>query len=153
MKGHLTAFSAGVLFAIGLVLGGMTLPSKVVGFLDVTGDWDPSLIVVMAAAIAAYFPLFWRLSGRGVPLFAAQYLLPTKKSVDTRLLIGASLFGVGWGLAGFCPGPALVSLGSGGRPAVIFVAAMLSGMLLHWGFESLLPRLRLARPQASREVS
>jgi uncharacterized membrane protein YedE/YeeE len=138
VKAHGFAFGAGSLFAIGLAVGGMTQPSKVVGFLDVTGDWDPSLIFVMGGAILTYFPLFWWISRRGVPLFAAQYLVPSKRSVDARLLLGAALFGIGWGLVGFCPGPALVSAGSGAAPAFLFSAAMIVGMLLHHVFEAAL---------------
>lgn len=157
MKALFSAFGAGSLFAVGLMVGGMTKPSKVVGFLDVGGAWDPSLIFVMGAAIATYLPLFWWLTRRGLPLFAAQYLIPKKGSIDVRLAVGASLFGAGWGLAGYCPGPALVSAGAGLRSAIIFTLAMLVGMVLHQAFESALRsgRARLGRttpriPSASR---
>lgn len=143
MRANLAAFAAGSLFAVGLVISGMTQPAKVVGFLDVTGAWDPSLAVVMAGAVLAYFPLYWRLSRRGgAPVFAAQYLIPARGSLDARLLIGAGLFGVGWGLAGFCPGPALVASGSGATAALAFTAAMLVGMLLHRGMNVALSRHR-----------
>ena len=145
VKSQLFAFAAGSLFAIGLVVSGMTQPAKVIGFLDVFGSWDPSLIVVMAAAILTYTPLFWRLSGRSMPLFPAQYLIPTKRSIDTRLVLGAAVFGVGWGLAGVCPGPALVSSGSGAPYMLIFTTCMLLGMLLHAAFESLVARTQNAR--------
>ena len=144
MRSKVFAFAAGSLFATGLAVGGMTQPTKVIGFLDVFGAWDPSLLFVMAGAILTYTPLFWRISRRGVPMFAAQYLIPTKRSVDMRLLLGAAVFGVGWGMAGFCPGPALVSFGSGAGPALIFTAAMLVGMLLHKGFEIMLARAQAA---------
>lgn len=153
MKALVSAFGAGSLFAIGLMLGGMTQPSKVVGFLDVGGAWDPSLIFVMGAAIATYLPLFWWLTRRGLPLFAAQYLIPKKGSVDMRLAVGASLFGAGWGLAGYCPGPALVSAGAGLRSAVVFSVAMLVGMVLHQAFESVLRSSRARLSLTPREAS
>jgi uncharacterized protein len=153
VKSKLFAFAAGSLFASGLAIGGMTQPAKVIGFLDVFGAWDPSLIFVMAGAILTYTPLFWRISGRGVPLFAAQYLIPTKRSIDTRLVVGAAVFGMGWGLAGFCPGPALVSSGSGAGAALIFTTSMLLGMLLHKGFELLVARARAARGDIAASAS
>ncbi|MEM9194572.1 MAG: DUF6691 family protein [Myxococcota bacterium] len=130
MKRLILPFLAGGLFAGGLVISGMTLPAKVVGFLDFFGNWDPSLAFVMGGAIAAYLPLF-RLSQKRKPLFSARYFIPTAKDIDAKLLGGAVLFGVGWGLSGFCPGPALTSIGTGTVTVLLFVGSMLAGMGIH----------------------
>lgn len=129
--GTLSAFTCGLVFALGLVLGGMTQPSKVVGFLDFTGAWDPSLAMVMVGALATHAFLSRVVLARPRPLFSASFMVPTRTDIDARLLGGAAIFGVGWGLGGFCPGPALVSLGAGVHAALIVVPAMLVGMLLH----------------------
>jgi len=126
-----SAFTCGLVFAFGLVAGGMTQPSKVVGFLDFTGAWDPSLAFVMGGALATHALLRPVVLGRGRPLLAPQFYLPTRLDIDARLLAGSALFGVGWGLVGFCPGPALVALGGGMDAALVVVPAMLAGMLLH----------------------
>jgi len=122
------AFVCGLLFALGLGIGGMTQPSVVLAFLDVTGDWDPRLAFVMVGAIAVYAPVYRLAVRRGAPMLAAAFDLPARRDVDGRLLGGAVLFGVGWGLAGLCPGPALTSLASGESKALVFVAAMLAGI-------------------------
>jgi hypothetical protein len=127
----LAAFAAGLLFALGLGLGGMTQPSKVIGFLDVAGAWDPSLALVMVAALAVYAPAYRLITRRRAPLLAARFLVPTRRDIDLALLVGAVLFGVGWGLVGFCPGPAIVALASGRPTAVTFVIAMVAGMAIH----------------------
>ena len=140
MKQFLSAFVAGLLFSVGLVVGGMTQPAKVVGFLDFFGHWDPSLIFVMGGAVAVHFVLFRFILRRGSPLFAARFQVPTRKDLTPRLIGGAALFGVGWGLGGFCPGPGLVALPSGSAEALTFVAAMTGGMFLHKAFDSLRER-------------
>lgn len=122
---------AGVIFAVGLVIAGMTQPSKVMAFLDFTGSWDPSLALVMGGAIAVYAPAYRYITGLRGPTFADSYLLPLQRSLDGRLLSGAALFGIGWGLAGYCPGPGIVALGTGGSSAVVFALSMLSGMFVH----------------------
>jgi hypothetical protein len=128
------AFGAGALFAVGLAVSGMTLPEKVIGFLDVTGEWDPALIGVMGGAVLLY-AVVWRWARRMErPLVAPTFSLPTRADLDARLIGGAAIFGVGWGLSGLCPGPALVSVGAGasGLPGVlVFVVAMILGMLAH----------------------
>lgn len=126
----LAALAAGLLFGIGLPLSGMTRPSKVIGFLDVTGTWDPSLAGVMAGAIAVYAVVNRLVTRRPAPLFAERFALPTRKDVDLRLVAGAATFGVGWGLAGYCPGPGVTSLVTGSAPAAVFVVAMLGAMWL-----------------------
>ena len=127
---QLPAFVAGLLFGAGLLVSGMTRPARVASFLDVGGRWDPSLAFVMAGAIAV-FALAWRaVARRGRSLRGGRLHLPAERYVDTRLLAGSAVFGVGWGLAGFCPGPALVSAASGAAPALVFVAAMIVGMAL-----------------------
>jgi len=124
----LVAFGAGLVFGIGLVLSGMANPAKVLGFLDLFGRWDPSLALVMAGAIAVSLPAF-ALAGRRTQTFLLTPLqLPTARNIDKRLVLGSIAFGIGWGLAGFCPGPALVAIGAGQAKALVFVGAMLAGM-------------------------
>ena len=124
------AFVAGAVFAVGLVLAGMTQPSKVIAFLDVGGAWDPSLAFVMAGAIASHIAGLWLTSRRTMPLYAAAFVAPTREDISKPLVLGAAVFGIGWGLVGYCPGPALVSLGSGATTALVFVGAATAGMLL-----------------------
>ncbi len=122
------ALSSGLIFGLGLILSGMTDPAKVLGFLDVAGRWDPSLALVMAGAIAVAMPAF-RLAALRMTTFTGKAIqLPPGRVIDVPLIAGALLFGAGWGLAGFCPGPALASVLTGGMPAVMFVAAMVAGM-------------------------
>jgi uncharacterized membrane protein YedE/YeeE len=139
-KQALVSLSAGLLFGVGLVLAGMTQPQKVIGFLDFGGEWDPSLALVMLGAIAVHVFAYRAIRGSAAPLFADEFALPTKRSVDTRLLLGSAVFGIGWGLAGYCPGPALVTLGRGSLQALAFVPAMLAGMFLAAKLESWLDR-------------
>lgn len=131
MKNSVVAFGVGVLFALGLGLSGMTQPGKVVGFLDLFGNWDPSLMFVMIGAIAVHLVSYFLIRRRSSPFLDSKWHLPTKREIDRPLLIGALLFGIGWGLAGFCPGPALTSLASLQTIPVIFVISMIAGMLLH----------------------
>jgi uncharacterized membrane protein YedE/YeeE len=132
------AMSGGVLFGFGLVLAGMTNPQKIIGFLDIFGVWDPSLALVMGGALAVTATLFPSIIRRGKPLFDAGLDLPTRPDVDAPLVIGSALFGVGWGIAGYCPGPALASLGRPGADAALFVVAMIAGMLVkRWIFDPL----------------
>lgn len=127
----LFALLSGLVFGLGLILSGMTQPLKVKGFLDLAGAWDPSLALVMLGAIAVAAPAFARARRRERSWTGAPMEIPTHRSIDGRLVAGGVLFGVGWGIAGFCPGPALVAMGSGVGAAGIFVAAMLAGMLVH----------------------
>jgi len=126
----LAAFAAGLLFGLGLCLSGMADPAKVLAFLDVSDDFDPSLAFVMAGAIAVALPGFRLVRRRGRPLFDDGFHLPPRAPVDARLVGGAALFGVGWGLSGFCPGPAIVALPLGAPGALVFVAAMLAGFAI-----------------------
>jgi uncharacterized membrane protein YedE/YeeE len=119
---------AGVVFGLGLIVSGMANPAKVLGFLDLAGAWDPSLAFVMAGAIAVGMVAFFVARRRMVSFIGAEMRLPTSRHIDHRLVGGSVLFGVGWGVAGFCPGPGLVSLGMGEIKALVFVAAMLAGM-------------------------
>ena len=126
----LTALLAGLIFGLGLLLAGMANPAKVLGFLDLAGAWDPSLALVMLAAIAvAVLPFRWARQQR-LTLLDAPMQLPNKRNLDRRLIGGSLLFGVGWGIAGICPGPALAILLSGHWQVLLFVLAMLAGMLL-----------------------
>ena len=127
----LAAFAAGLVFGVGLILSGMTDPGKVIGFLDVAGAWDPSLAFVMAGAIVVGAGAFALARRRAQSLLGGAMQLPQARDIDPRLVGGALVFGVGWGLAGFCPGPALVSFGSGQDKAAAFVVAMLAGMVLY----------------------
>lgn len=131
----LLALLAGTIFGFGLSLSGMTDPQKVIGFLDLAGDWQPTLGFVMGGALLITFPAFALIRRRHAPMLDTKFYLPTLKHIDRRLLIGAALFGIGWGLAGFCPGPAIASLASGSPIVIAFVAAMIGGMLLARLFE------------------
>jgi len=124
------AFLSGFVFALGLGLGGMTQPRRVLGFLDVFGAWDPRLAFVMAGAVATYALLRPWIMGRARPLFGASFPVPPR-GLDAPLVGGAVIFGVGWGLVGFCPGPAIVALGAAVPQAAVFVGAMMTGMLLY----------------------
>lgn len=127
---RLAEFGVGLLFGLGLILAGMTDPSKVLGFLDLAGLWDPSLAFVMGGAILVSLGAFTLAKKRTTSFLGGAMHLPTSRDIDKRLVTGSLLFGAGWGLAGFCPGPALVSVGTGNPKAVVFVVAMLVGMAL-----------------------
>jgi uncharacterized protein len=127
-RAELTALSAGVLFALGLGLGGMTDPARVIGFLDLAGAWDPRLAFVMASAIAVHLVFVAKASKLAAPRFAQKFVVPIAVAIDRRLVMGSALFGVGWGIAGYCPGPAVVSLVTLSPKAIAFVLAMLAGM-------------------------
>ena len=126
-RSALSAFVAGILFGLGLVVSRMADPRVVLAFLDVTGEFDPSLLLVMAGAVAVTAIAFRLVLRRRTPVFDAAFRLPTRREIDAPLVIGAVLFGIGWGLAGYCPGPALVALAGGARDALVFVPAMLLG--------------------------
>ena len=115
---------------MGLIVSGMANPAKVLGFLDLAGEWDPSLALVMGGAVAVGFFAFLIAKNRTRSFIGAEMKLPTTSSIDSRLLAGSALFGAGWGVAGFCPGPGLVALGMGEPKALVFVAAMLVGMVI-----------------------
>lgn len=127
----LLAYILGIVFAIGLGVSGMTMPSKVLAFLSINEHWDPSLIFVMIGGIAVYSLGFYFIKKKSKPIFEENFSLPLPSSVDRRLILGAAIFGIGWGLGGYCPGPALTSLSNGGTNVFVFVIAMISGMLLH----------------------
>lgn len=126
----IAAFIAGLVFGIGLIVSRMADPAKVQGFLDLAGKWDPSLAFVMAGALAVAAPAFAVARRRRASMTGAPIALPGGRDIDRRLVAGSALFGIGWGLAGFCPAPALVVLGMGNAKAVVFVAAMLAGMAI-----------------------
>ena len=145
MKLAAVAFGAGLLFAIGLGAGGMTQPGKVIAFLDFFGPWDPSLMLVMASAVLVYLPAFLLARRRGRSALGASLALPTRRDIDPRLVLGSTLFGAGWGLGGFCPGPALVGAGAGLESAAIVVAGMVVGMFAYNAIEDWLGQLRRDR--------
>ena len=129
----LASFIVGLVFGLGLLLSRMSDPAKVLGFLDLAGRWDPSLGLVMAGAITVGLPVFAIASRRQRSLLGAEMKLPTSRQIDGRLIGGSLLFGIGWGIAGFCPGPALVALSIGGWKATTFVLAMIAGMgIFEW---------------------
>jgi uncharacterized membrane protein YedE/YeeE len=127
---NLCVFAAGFLFAMGLGVSGMTDANKVIGFLNVAGTWDPSLAFVMVGAIAVHMATYRLIIKRSAPIFSDLFLLPTMTDINPRLVGGAALFGVGWGLGGFCPGPAVVSSTGFGAAALAFTVSMLVGMVL-----------------------
>lgn len=133
---HLSALLAGLIFGLGLMLSGMSNPTKVMGFLDLAGQWDPSLAFVMGGALAVAAPAFAWARRHQHTLLDAPIVMPTTSRLDRRLLLGSAAFGIGWGMAGFCPGPALVGAATGYGSALVFVVAMLAGM----GLFSLLQR-------------
>jgi uncharacterized membrane protein YedE/YeeE len=124
----LAGFGCGILFAVGLALSGMTQPAKVLGFLDFFGRWDPTLALVMVAAIGTHGVLYRRIMRRAAPVLATEFSIPKKRDLDAPLLLGSALFGAGWGLSGYCPGPVVISLAAGGRSALAFAGGMILGM-------------------------
>lgn len=127
----LVALALGLLFGLGLIVSDMIQPAKVQGFLDVSGRWDASLSLVMGGALLVTLVAYPLILRRQRPLLAQHFDLPAARSIDASLLVGAALFGIGWGVSGFCPGPALVGVATGSRDALTFTAAMLAGMALH----------------------
>ena len=140
----LMALLTGLVFGVGLIISGMTDPSKVIGFLDLAGEWDPSLAFVMAGAILVGVFAFRFATTRSQAILGGSMRLPTDRRIDRRLVLGALAFGAGWGLAGYCPGPVLASLATGGSKPLIFTMAMLAGMVI---FEI---QDRSARPTAEK---
>jgi uncharacterized membrane protein YedE/YeeE len=136
----------GLIFGAGLLISGMVQPTKVLGFLDIFGAWDPSLAVVMVAALAISTPGFMLANGRSRPLLTSRSFWPTKRDIDLPLIVGAALFGIGWGLVGLCPGPALESLATLSLPVIVFVIAMAGGMALHDFWQK--PQLKIPRQAA-----
>lgn len=130
MTSSLVAAYAGAVFALGLVVSGMTDPHRIAAFLDVGGQWDPTLAFVMVGAISVHAPLAYVIRRRRRPVWSPAFHLPEPTTIDRRLLAGSALFGIGWGLSGYCPGPALVSLGTAAMPVLVFVGAMLAGIAI-----------------------
>ena len=124
------AFAAGIIFGLGLSISEMINPARVIGFLDIAGRWDPTLTFVMGGALAITLPAFFLITQRGRPLLDGEFFLPTKRDIDRPLILGAAVFGIGWGLGGFCPGPALAALATGSSSVVLFVLAMIAGQWL-----------------------
>jgi len=122
------AFVTGLIFGLGLILSGMTNPAKIIGFLDIFGDWDPALALVMIGALIVSATSFQLIKKNKKTYFGQQLNLPANNKIDHKLIIGSLIFGIGWGLAGYCPGPALVSVMHGGYQPVVFVLSMLAGM-------------------------
>jgi uncharacterized protein len=150
---YVVAFGSGVLFAIGLVVSGMTQPSKVVGFLDFFGNWDPSLAFVMGGAVLINAVLYRFVVKRQRPFLTPKFHLPTRSDLDWRLIAGGGLFGVGWGLAGYCPGPGITSLASLQAPALVFVGAMTAGMLLYSAFNKFVLSASSGSPPVAARIN
>lgn len=138
-KQNVVSFVVGFLFAIGLAISGMTQPQKIIGFLD-PQSWDSSLLFVMLGALGVHLISYQFIRRRTSPLFDSKWHVPTRKDITFRLIFGSALFGIGWGMAGFCPGPALTSLVTGDVRSVLFVGTMILGMIL---FRKMEPHLRL----------
>lgn len=130
MKALVSSLGAGFLFGIGLWISGMANPKKVLGFLDITGEWDASLMLVMGGAVAVTVVAFRFILKRSSPLLEEKFVLPERKDLDVPLVAGAAIFGIGWGTAGYCPGPALTALATLSTESIVFVAAMLVGGLV-----------------------
>lgn len=160
IKAYISAFGTGLLFAVGLALSGMTLPSKVISFFDFSRgfeSWDPSLAFVMGGGMLVYLPIYRFVAGRARPmldrpLLEDRFRLPSRRDIDFRLVGGAALFGLGWGLGGFCPGPALTSVGALSGKALIMVAGMLAGMFVFQRFDDLRARQRARNEHRSGEA-
>jgi uncharacterized protein len=131
LKRNLFVFITGILFGTGLCISQMANPDKILDFLDITGNWDPSLLLVMAGALTITLPSFRVILKREQPLLGSEFYLPTRKRIDHRLIIGSALFGTGWGMVGYCPGPVITALGFGFVDAVIVIVAIIAGMILH----------------------
>jgi len=147
VKQALAAGVCGLLFGLGLLVSGMTDPNKVLGFLDVFGAWDPTLVWVMVGAIGVHALAYRLIRRRSASLFASGFRIPTRRDVDVKLVFGAALFGVGWGLSGYCPGPSLVALASLHSGVIVFVAAVALGSIVAAKLET-----RFARNRRSRSV-
>lgn len=147
---NVIAYLAGLIFAVGLTLAGMTDPRTILAFLDVTGAWDPALLLVMGGAIPVFALAFFSSRGLARPVLAQRFHHPTLSTIDRRLLLGAAIFGVGWGWAGYCPGPALVSAAAGSGPALIFSLAMVLGL---FGTTKILSRFSSTSSHAVRPES
>ncbi len=151
-KRGLGAVVAGLLFGAGLAVAGMLQPARVIGFLDPFGAWDPTLALVMVGAIGVHAAVYRAVRGRGAPLLDRRWWLPTRSDVDLKLVLGAALFGVGWGLGGLCPGPGIASLVTGGHGALVFIAALVTASLATSRLERSIARPAGAAPATpSRE--
>ncbi|WP_166838752.1 DUF6691 family protein [Rheinheimera pleomorphica] len=124
------AFVAGLLMSAGIAYSQMIDPAKVLGFLTLNSQWDPSLVLVMVGALAVYASGYWLVAAKDKPFFAEHFHLPTKKELDKPLLLGSAIFGAGWGLVGYCPGPALAALSSGSLATLVFIVAMIAGWFI-----------------------
>jgi uncharacterized membrane protein YedE/YeeE len=151
MKSALISFVSGLVFAVGLGISGMTQPAKVIGFLDFVGHWDPSLAFVMVGAIGVHSIFYWLFRKSNTSGFTSKVSLPSRTEIDRRLIGGAVIFGSGWGLAGYCPGPALTSLASGQPSVVLFTSAMIAGIVV-FDLSRALSAHRVVAHDASLEI-
>jgi uncharacterized membrane protein YedE/YeeE len=151
MRREIAALLSGALFGVGLLVSGMTKPSKVIGFLDFAGTWDASLAFVIGGGVLIHLVLYRLITKRSSPLLEARFQIPTRKDIDRKLVVGAGLFGIGWGLGGYCPGPGLTSIAQGGT-ALGFVGAMIVGMYVHDLAANALPGKVTPQPTPQKAV-
>tara|TARA_Y100000310_G_C20406699_1_gene679998 strand:- start:201 stop:623 length:423 start_codon:yes stop_codon:yes gene_type:complete len=140
MRAIIASLLCGLLFGLGLLISGMSNPARVLNFLDLSANWDATLAFVMGGAILVAAPGMYWVRKRNKPMFANKFDIPTSKTIDAKLILGSAAFGIGWGISGFCPGPAVVAIASFQTDVLLFVAAMIAGMLLHYML-SLKPKL------------
>jgi len=152
-RSHVSSFAAGLICSMGLCLSGMTDPGKVLGFLDLFGRWNPALAFVMVGAVGVHAVLYRLILRRQKPVFGDKFVLPTKKNLDVALIAGSALFGVGWGLVGYCPGPVVASLPAGALPTATFAGAMVVGFILYNRFEPAAARPNASRPPAPSQAA
>lgn len=152
MKNLVAALLSGLLFGVGLNVGGMTQTSRIVGVLDFFGTWDPTLVIVLVVAVVTCFLLNRLIIPCGAPLFEAKFQIPTRKDITPRLVSGSALFGIGWALSGYCPGPAVASLGSGQIQPIAVILAIAAGMMLY-DLVPLVPRFLSGMPREAMDVS
>lgn len=143
MKNNIAALIVGIIFSLGLGISGMTRPEKIIGFLNIFGNWDASLAFVMVGAIGAHAVAYRLIRRRNSPLFSKEFYVPTSKELTPSLIIGAFIFGVGWALAGYCPGPAITSLASGQLRPLMFVVSMILGMIAFRIYQVVINKSRL----------
>jgi uncharacterized membrane protein YedE/YeeE len=151
MKTNIVTFLIGVVMALGFGLAGITRPETIVGFLDFSGDWRPAVMLVMGTGVVVTFVAYRLIFRRQAPLLGPRFMVPTRRDVDWRLVTGAALFGVGWGVTGYCPGPALASVATGSLPVYVFLGTMVAGMLLYRGFDRALERARARRASSDNQ--
>ncbi len=142
MKNNISSLIIGLIFALGLGISGMTNPERIIGFLDIFGDWNPSLVFVMIGALAVHAPLYRMIRKTQSPVFAKKFQVPSRSDISFQLILGSILFGLGWGLVGYCPAPAITAIASLSPEPILFVGAMIMGMLIYRSIERAIEKRR-----------